>query len=491
MADQHKTTIFHTLLYGVAAFLCAYIITRGICVSMTVDEVCTYDRYVKFGFWEVYNFQTPSTDMLPNNHLLNSWLAHFSVGLFGVSAWSLRLPNLVFACIAVWTSVQLVRLATTNPSLRLLGIGFLFLNAYYLEFFALARGYGMMHSCVVVSVYFLFRFLKEKKYVLLIGTLCASFLATLSIFGALNYFLSISGVLLLVSFLDTNALSIQQRSINAATILVFIIGTVAFIFRPLTIILKSNQIFGGTNGFWKDTVGSLTHFYSIIGLPEYCTQIAIALLCALIITQLYIISKNNTIRNWLNEPLCAFALILILTLLAPVMQHRIGGSPFLVARTALVYIPLWGVCVWLAWLKWAETPNKHQNMLHYVIFAVLLVSFIRNANIARTMEWPFDAFTKTALNDMLQDKKAQQINYPVRIGVHRFAQPSFDFHITNDSKQYNKDLFSPSYNEQVKPDEQFVYYFVYEDDSHPAQMLKNNYIIIKDYDNGYQLYRKK
>jgi hypothetical protein len=493
MIEKTKLSIPNLMLYGLAVLLCAYIIARGILVSVTVDEVCTYDRYVKFGFWEIYAFQTPSTDMLPNNHLLNSWLAHISVALFGIKTWSLRLPNLLFACIAVFYSTKLVRAATENESLRLLGIGFLFFNQYFLDFFSLARGYGMMHSCIIISLYFLFVFLKEKKYAFLIGTLSAGFLAVLSIFGALNYLLSLGFILIFVSLLDKTAFSNRQRIVNISTTIVFLTANIAIIYRPLIIILKSNQIFGGTDGFWKDTVGSLVQQYSIMGLPGIFTRIGIALLCCLIVSQLFFIFKNTPIRNWVQEPLCAFSLILSMTLVAPILQHSIGNSPFLVARTALLYIPLWGVCVWFAWLSWAARDYKliPNTTLNYAFFLILLGSWVKTVNFQGTREWQFDAFTKIALNDMIKDKKSRHIDAPVRIGVRQFCQPSFAFHINFDSKVYNNEFIAPSYETEVLPNKNYAYYFVYDDSKHPAQILQNNYTIIQDYGKGYQLFRKK
>src|ERR1041384_8080773 len=74
-----------------AIFLFIYIIIRAKVISLTWDEANTFWEYVRTPHWFTQDFNYMSA----NNHLLNTWLMKFSVGLFGESEFALRLPNVL------------------------------------------------------------------------------------------------------------------------------------------------------------------------------------------------------------------------------------------------------------------------------------------------------------------------------------------------------------------------------------------------------------
>ncbi|MDO8898819.1 MAG: hypothetical protein Q7V19_14310, partial [Bacteroidales bacterium] len=96
-----------------------------------------------------------------NNHLINTWLIRQSTRLSGSnSELALRFPNvlafLVYG-IAVWLILKPWK---NNPLLYFSGYGLLLLNPYMIDFFSLARGYGLALAFGLMAIYF---FVKTRE----------------------------------------------------------------------------------------------------------------------------------------------------------------------------------------------------------------------------------------------------------------------------------------------------------------------------------------
>ena len=118
----------------------------------------THDESLSFaGFtWD------PMWAKTANNHLLNTWLMRLCSALFGDSEFSLRLPNILAHAAYLAGSLRL--LGRFQPAvLRLVGFVLLNLNPFALDFFFLARGYGLAMAFVVWSLYFLLRAFEARQ----------------------------------------------------------------------------------------------------------------------------------------------------------------------------------------------------------------------------------------------------------------------------------------------------------------------------------------
>ena len=84
---------------------------------------------------------------LANNHPLNTALVMLTTA-FSDDVFLIRLPNVVAGVLYLVTAA-LVASKTTKP---LLSLAVLALNPYLLEFFSLARGYGLAAALVMVAL---------------------------------------------------------------------------------------------------------------------------------------------------------------------------------------------------------------------------------------------------------------------------------------------------------------------------------------------------
>ena len=165
-----------------AGILFAYTVLRARLLSFVHDESLSYFVINHVGHW----WSTA------NNHLLNSVLMLVCQKLFGDSELSLRLPNLFAHLLFMIFSILILKklkddILTTS--------GFLLLNTnpFMLDFFGLARGYGLSLSFMMVSIYYFIKMQETQHQYnkMLFYTFYFANLAILANFMMLNYYLSL------------------------------------------------------------------------------------------------------------------------------------------------------------------------------------------------------------------------------------------------------------------------------------------------------------
>lgn len=133
-----------------------------------------------------------------NHHLLNVWGMMLANGIFGNSEAALRLPNLVGHAIYLYATARMALLARSTV---LAIAAFLLLNVhpYLLDFFSLARGYGLANGWMMLSLWQATCYLRAEARLrhLALGTLCAV-LAAMSHVIMVNFLLSFALAFLLL-----------------------------------------------------------------------------------------------------------------------------------------------------------------------------------------------------------------------------------------------------------------------------------------------------
>jgi hypothetical protein len=120
-----------TLLIIASVVLFTYSSLRATVLSFVHDESLSYT--IISG--------APSFSGSSNDHPLNTWAMRWTSRLFGDQEWSLRLPNLISYVLYLVAGLCLLR--RCDPVTCLLGSALLNLNPFLVDFFSLARGYGI------------------------------------------------------------------------------------------------------------------------------------------------------------------------------------------------------------------------------------------------------------------------------------------------------------------------------------------------------------
>ena len=141
------------LILSVASVLRFYDLNAG----LWHDEVLTYVTYARLPFGEII-----STYRDQNQHFLYTLLAHASLSVFGESAWSLRLPAVLFGVASIWALYLLGRMVSTDRE-ALLSTALLAFSYHHIWFSQNARGYiGLLFWTLLASWLFL-RGLHERQ----------------------------------------------------------------------------------------------------------------------------------------------------------------------------------------------------------------------------------------------------------------------------------------------------------------------------------------
>jgi hypothetical protein len=147
-SDKHKRSIF---VYIISVLIAATALRLyGLNCGLWLDEILTYVNYFKTPYGEII----VSHDAL-NQHFLYSLFAHTSFLVFGDSAWSLRIPAVIFGVGSLW-ALYLFGRQVTSAREALLSVTLLAFSYHHIWFSQNARGYtGLLLFTLLASWIFL------------------------------------------------------------------------------------------------------------------------------------------------------------------------------------------------------------------------------------------------------------------------------------------------------------------------------------------------
>lgn len=455
----------YIIIIGSIAFI-AYIGLRAIMIPVTHDEAGTILNFSSQSVWDIVSYKNP----IPNNHILNTLLIKGLIAIFGMYEWVCRLPN-ILAGVAyiVFGQKCFNRLFPKDSFLQLIGFILLVANPYLVEFFSLARGYGLSVGFMVLSAYFI---LKEGKE----NTLMAVLLAGLSVYAnltLLNYFVPVIFIIFFQWWmkrpLDWSFLSKMLA-----------IGLVLFclLIMPVLKMIHTNQFqYWSSNGFYQDTFIPLLK--STIQGKAYFSQYTETVFTIIIITVVVslIISLAVYLTRRRGELIYTLPLvwIFLLSIGYNILQHALFKIPYLNARTSVFYYPLFVLATFsmIAFIENASIRLVLDKVL--MIFIIMaIIHMIRSYNLKSSYEWWFDADNKRVVE--ILDQAAMQDTGKISFKCNWLFQPSMTFYIIG---QHREHITAPPYNKHVDSSAVVDYYLITSDDMSP--WFKTNYTIDRAY----------
>jgi mannosyltransferase len=154
-ADEPHSMLVSTLLI-IILFIAFALRIYGLNEGLWFDEILTLENYAKAPFGEIV-----TTYDSQNQHFLYSILAHISFLLFGQSAWSLRLPAVLFGVGSIWALYLLARQVTSTRE-ALLSAALCAFSYHHIWFSQNARGYIGLLFFTLISSWLFVRGLNEK-----------------------------------------------------------------------------------------------------------------------------------------------------------------------------------------------------------------------------------------------------------------------------------------------------------------------------------------
>jgi hypothetical protein len=478
--DKKDKSTDRTLFFmGCSIF--AYTILRAYFLSFTWDESFSYLEFVKANFITFKEHRVSDA----NNHLLNTWLMEITSRVFGVSEFTLRLPNVFAHLLFLIYSGKLVR----NLSSKVLILGaflILNLNPFVLDFFSIARGYGLSLGFMMASLYYAYKYIEVNKSILsgFLSVLFAS-ISILANLSMLNYLLIISEYLFVVSILIicNNGLSnILKGKISLILKSLIILIPLSILIFIIPLILKLKEVgaffFGGYTGFWQDTVISLIneslYEHPFIPIMTYFLQgLVVLVIIVSFLLIIYKLSRKETF--WKDSFLMLLFIVVLLSFLANYFQHQWFGLLYLKERTALFYYPLFSLLMIFLLDRIYQGKSIVANGICITLSIFFIINFASNANLHYVVQWKQECDLKDMINDVNDfSKKLSGVKEPIYIlGSQIFEK---DFYFYNDLKPLDQIRLITFPNPNIP---MYNYYYIVEQDL--SKYPYPNYKIIKEY----------
>lgn len=388
-----------------AALLLAYIGIRAQSVSFSWDEAFTFMHHVRKDKLVILEHDSASA----NHHALNVWGMWLFMKLFGPHDFAMRIPNLIGGAIYFYAAVRLA-LRAPNAVLALSASVLLCAHPYLLDFFSLARGYGISNGLLLLSLWQLHRFATEghEPRFAVRGVLSAS-VAVLAHTIILNYLLGLIAVLAAVLLLDAKRAG--KRLLTSALLRIMLIVVVVLVFVVWNAIgmYQGEALFHGSEGPWKGMLGTLAVMLAYNQhLPMEPLQAMGVFLGALAVACIsaFAIARKTSVA----QPLMIGLVVIAITFLAFLAQELLLGLHWPSSRTALFLVPLLGWLFVCALFAWGRPPA---SIFGGGFALALALHLIHAANFGYAAEWRESGHVRGHVQIALDDRVHPGARRPV------------------------------------------------------------------------------
>ncbi len=436
-----KTNSIPYAIIGLIAFL--YVAARAFLMDVTFDEAATIRGFSVRSYEEIIS----CSSCLANNHILNTVLIKFFRGIFGESLFVCRLPNVIGFLFYLFFSYRIADRYFKNIPGILFFIA-LFCNPFLLDFFGLARGYGLAITLMLISIYYILRFLENYDHKYAYYSLIAASFSVTSNLTLLNYWLG-AFFLIHFSYFFNKSMGKGFRKllgINAITTLILI----AFLYEPVRRLLKHEGfLFGGFWGFYPDTLTTLTAFSRYLpynfGDAMFYLNIALGLMAFIVIFSMI---GSFKFRDLISQRKYLLSLVLIIPILSNITQFHLLGTYYLIERTALFYYPLFIIVFFF----FGNDINKKEFGIVSKIWAIIICSTliynqIKNSNLFKTITWDHDSKTTEILDHL--NEKGKKENRTILLGSSWLFQNSVEFYFSR--RNYSHVTYRKTDDPKIEP----------------------------------------
>lgn len=385
-------------LLGLGALLLAYVALRARVLAFTHDESLSFLQ-LQSGPWAWLELGS-------NNHVLNSLGMVLAQTLLGSGEFALRLPNVLPGAFFFLSAGRLALLFRH----RLLGlVCFLVLctNPFVLDFFSLARGYGLGLALELCALALLLpplvRAANAQPAPLLPGAFAACGLALLATLANFTFFFVYAALVAVCALLLWRPPA-PLRKPHPVGLLAFVLcngALLLLLYRMLDRLKRRGDFYyGGQDSFFQDTVLSLLRTWAY-GLEPPLALLwgAGALACAtpVLLAGLALLRGRRA-----QLPGLVVTALLGLCVLGSFATRHLAGSLWPVERTALFLWPLF-VCGTFLLLDGLWQPTRRVASLAFRCLGLgVLLHLVLSANLETTRTWYPDAATRTMLQDLKQ-----------------------------------------------------------------------------------------
>jgi hypothetical protein len=427
------------LYYFLGIFLLLYVFLRAVWIPITIDEVNTILLHSQRDLWDILTYKT---DPIPNNHILNTLIIKVLTKMFGFYQLIPRLPNILGFILYFVAAVGFCRKAISNQWLAFGAVLWLTINPYLLDFFSVARGYGLANGFLMCSLYYSLRWLETKKINYILHSLLMAALSVYANFAWLLPFCALNMVFFLWFIFhnkwNTNhffKLIIIQGGITG------ILGFISYL--PIKRMSETDQFhFWGSKGFYEDTLKSITDSLLKNSATNYwgsqTSMIIIWIGAALLLFAFIMIVKKYHEQKSVDN--AAFFLgVFLTTILVNIIQHHLLGTAYPTTRTALFYFPIFTTSLIFVLPLLYENTKRVAYGLAFVLTFGSIWHFGHTFNTKNVSEWWFDTHTFDVLKAINDSYQSEQRTEPYILYASSWLMPSLHYYIYTQQPNYVQD----------------------------------------------------
>lgn len=448
-----------TVLSGLGLLL--FIIYKASHTSFTHDESYTYTHYVHQSFMDIISYKTPYL----NNHILNTLCVKYFEELFGSSEISLRLGSII--AFVIYSVFSILLLNTYCPKLVLPFYVILSFNPYLLDFFSLARGYGLSIAFMLMSMYYISKYFTAEKKIDLILFNVGAGLSVLSNFSMLNYYISALIAYNVISFL-LSKYNVQEVKKSTQFFILNKINIISFIllgmilYEPLRKISKTKLLdFGGKDGILADTGPSVVYdlFYKMHITDDYMLFFKLFMVIVPLVTLILLGIKfiKKDLHFFKTHITLLFTnLVLWLVICFINIQHFVLDNDYNMHRFALFFYVLFMVnFIFLVLYLYTQGLKIIMVMLSYVCASLLCVNLYYNHSLSYYRDWQCDMDTKVIMQKLVLEHQKTP-SKKVRLGINWIFEPCTNFY------RYTLDLnwLNPTHRKGISKNDDYYLLFV-------------------------------
>lgn len=412
--------------------LFAYTLIRAALLSITHDEALMYNLLKQTSFADIFLYK-----ILAQDHMLNTLLMRFLSEIFGPSVFVLRLPNLIGHLLFLVFSYLILR-KTLNGKILAAAFILLNFNPYMLDFFSIARGYGLSTGLMMPSLYFILNYAKNNKLKNLIWSYLFGLLSVLTVVTMLYYFAALIGWTLLYLVLNSckgfkNKNKLWQQLLPVAVILLSIVLLFLLLKEPISRITGKGFIQQQyETNFFSRTIQTM---FASAGYSRY-SGLAVAVLSYVLVAS-FAVATYVQIRKLLKSKMSSitspgFILYFLGMSIAigTTILHYWNGTRFLDNRLTVFLMPLLLLTpIYLLndLFNANDIGKKTSIILSYSLTFLFILNMVTAANFTHYIDWKYDASTKMMMKEIKQLRQEQTVK-GVSIGINWFFEPAINYY---------------------------------------------------------------
>lgn len=460
-------------------FLLATNVYRAGHQSITVDEAFSYHKHI--ASWKFWMFR----EYTASNHVLHTLLCKLSIGLFGLSELTLRLPSLLGGLLYFAAIFRISRLLFGQSAWFLLSVSLSCLNPLILDFLSAARGYGLGLALFCWGLFYCLEYLTPSlplnRSVNQARAIKAGAALGLAVTAQLTYAVpSVALVTVFIAVVIGSAVRAEQhltwREVLRPPVLLIMAGasiTGALLAWPMRNARLSNFYVGETT--LKNTVQSLVQaslFYKPTVLDDVpfirralfdpFAGLLMLFFCAVVLVVAFGIGRRRKkpaeINLYQKRLLLMLGVMLAWCLLLSTAR-MVVARPFPSGRTALYWLPL-SSCAYLLALRSVE--NRIVRFVGALAVLIYALQYGLQFNVSYYWVYRLDAGVKRMVA-LIRERRATEDGREIKVGASWFVADSINFY---------REMYSANWMEPVTragPDCYYDYYVLGLDDLRVAR----------------------